>query len=95
MGDCPVGMTIERIDNSLGYTKENCVWACRKTQARNRNTTRLIDYDGRVQPLATWAVEIGISYATLHARIHAYRWSIEKAFTTPVKTSKRPRAKHV
>jgi hypothetical protein len=91
MGDRPVGMTIERIDNSLGYTKENCVWACRKTQARNRSTSKLIAYDGRTQSLAAWAVEVCISYATLHARIHTYGWSTEKAFTTPVKKSTKPR----
>ena len=28
--------TIERLDNSLGYSKENCVWECRSTQSAHR-----------------------------------------------------------
>lgn len=30
--------TLERVDNSLGYSKGNCIWATRQAQARNRPT---------------------------------------------------------
>ncbi len=36
MGQRPVKHTIDRINNSLGYFKENCQWATNKTQANNR-----------------------------------------------------------
>ena len=29
--------TLERVNNAVGYSKNNCVWATRKTQARNRS----------------------------------------------------------
>lgn len=36
MGDRPKGMFIERKDSEKGYTKNNCCWATRLEQNRNR-----------------------------------------------------------
>jgi predicted XRE-type DNA-binding protein len=41
MGYQPSGLTIERINNDLGYSKENCKWATVTEQARNRRATKL------------------------------------------------------
>jgi hypothetical protein len=41
MGEKPQGLTLERVDNDKGYSKENCVWATNEQQARNRRSTKL------------------------------------------------------
>jgi hypothetical protein len=40
MGECPEGLSIDRIDGSLGYFKGNCRWATDKEQAENRKTRK-------------------------------------------------------
>lgn len=40
MGKQPMGLTIERINNALGYLKENCKWATWQEQGRNRRISK-------------------------------------------------------
>jgi hypothetical protein len=75
--------SVERKDNSQGYSKENCLWATRLEQSRNRRNNILITYQGREQCLAAWAKELGMKRHTLAKRIKD-GWPIEDAFTFPV-----------
>lgn len=40
------GLTIHRIDNDKGYSKENCMWATRKIQHRNTCRSKKLQYNG-------------------------------------------------
>jgi transcriptional regulator with XRE-family HTH domain len=68
MGKCPDGLTIERIDNNKGYSKDNCKWATYKEQAKNKRNTQ--KFDGIT--LTDWSEKTGIKYATLLFRVRKY-----------------------
>lgn len=77
--------TIERKDNSLGYTPTNCVWDTRLAQSRNTRKTRFVTYQGRRLPVREWAEITGIPFCTLYTRIFRMKWPIAKAMTFPIR----------
>lgn len=75
--------SIERVDNNLGYSKDNCVWATKKRQARNRSSNRLITFGGETLTLAEWEARTGIHRCAISYRLD-HGWSEEDTLTTPV-----------
>lgn len=69
MGERPIGMTLDRIDNNKGYSKENCRWATSKQQNRNTRRNVLITHNGKTQCMKDWAEETGIPYPTIQDRV--------------------------
>lgn len=82
MGDPPAGLSIERRDNNLGYSPDNCLWASRTAQARNRRTTRLITHNGMTMCVTEWEDHFGMKRNIIGNRL-AHGWSVERAMTQP------------
>ena len=83
MGDAPPGMTLERRDNMRGYSPQNCVWATRKRQCRNRRDNRFVTFRGESLTVPEWAERTGLRGGTIWMRLNRYGWTVERALTTP------------
>lgn len=68
--------SIDRIDNELGYSKENCRWATAKEQGRNTRANRMVDYQGVKMSLVEAAEKSGIEYNRLKGRLRI-GWDIK------------------
>jgi hypothetical protein len=73
--------SIERKDNALGYSPENCVWATDKEQVANRSNTHTLVLNGVELTLADAADQLGLKYSTAYYRyvLHKSRFSLGEA----------------
>lgn len=81
-------LTIERIDINKGYEPSNCKWIPLKQQAFNKTNTRRLTFNGKTQSLTEWSIELGWKPWVLSTRLNKYHWSVEKALSTPLDTTK-------
>lgn len=68
-------LTLERINNELWYSKENCCWVTQKMQLRNRRNTLKYKW----KPVIDWCEELNLDYNRVKWRILICWWDIERA----------------
>ena len=76
--------SLDRIDNTKGYTKDNVRWALSKEQGRNRDNNVYLEYRGERKLLLLFAEKYNLSPQTLYTRVFTHKWSVEDALTRPV-----------
>lgn len=87
MGEPPIGKSIERKNNDGNYYPENCVWATKIEQGRNKRNNRILIFDGKEMCLSAWEEHLGFPTEILSRRL-SLGWSTERALTQPVRKLK-------
>lgn len=84
MGECPDrSMTLDRIENNLGYQPGNCRWATKAEQNKHRPSRQvLLTLNGQTRTVTEWSAPTGIPANVISMRLRA-GWSVEAALTTP------------
>jgi len=83
MGEAPDNHSLDRLDNSKGYSLHNCRWASSEQQGQNKKTNVLLTYNGKTQCVAAWTKEVGATANLIQDRLRR-GWCVEDAITKPV-----------
>lgn len=63
------GLTLDRENNELGYSPDNCRYVTYAVNQRNKRRNINLTKDGATKCLQDWAEALGLSWMTLYCRI--------------------------
>jgi hypothetical protein len=76
------GLTLERKDVNGNYCKDNCKWATRKEQMRNKRANHRLTLNGVCKSVAEWAEALKVTDSAIQYRLKQ-GWSVEDTLTKP------------
>lgn len=80
MGICPNDRTLERVDNNKGYSPENCKWATKYEQDRNKRSSIKIEANGAIFNLKDAATMYGLHPSLIKQRAKSRHYQLQEAF---------------
>lgn len=84
--------TLDRRNNSLGYSPSNCRWATMLEQQNNRANNRLLTLKGVRLTLAQWAALLCVAYESIRSRLNR-GWSVRACLTIPMRPKQLPESR--
>lgn len=85
MGEKPSNhFSLDRIDNSKGYSPENCKWSTRTEQNRNRRNTKMVVYNNELISLQQLCENKGCDSKLVYGRM-SKGMDLEEALSIPKK----------
>lgn len=77
MGEKPHGLTLDRIDNDKGYSKDNCRWATYLEQGNNCRSNVKVEFMGERKGVMEWSRELGVPGSSIAKRVKRGRTHAE------------------
>lgn len=84
MGPRPQGTTLDRVDNTRGYSPDNCRWRTRKENNSNRRSCRYVSFGDETITLKEACRRLGLCYRAVLKRLIYRGWSLSDALSVPI-----------
>lgn len=80
MGECPDGLTLDRVNNNGNYEPMNCRWTTTGVQRRNSRRVTLVQFGGTALHVKDAAVKLGVSDTAIYQERSRNGGTIQEAF---------------